>query len=102
MTFELTTQAIEDLDEIWYFIARDSRDAADRVEGEIIATCRRLAAYPLIGHQRLDVTPLPVRFWTLPKYPNYVVIYRAATAPVQVVAILHGNRDLRQIMKDRG
>ena len=44
--FQLTTQAIEDLDDIWRFIAQDSRDAADRVETEIIATFRRLAGFP--------------------------------------------------------
>lgn len=67
--FLLTTQAMEDLDDIWWFIERDNREAADRMEAAILATCRRLAEYPLIGHHRRDITPLPVRFWTLPKYP---------------------------------
>ena len=39
------------------------------MEKEIVATC--LA--------RRDITPLPVRFWTLPKYPNYVIVYRPET-----------------------
>ena len=99
--FQLTTQAIEDLDDIWWFIAEGSREAAGRVEMEIIATCRRLAGYPLMGHQRRDITPLPVRFWTLPKYPNYVIVYRPETEPLQVVAILHGKQDLEEILKDR-
>ncbi len=64
---QLTTQAIEDLDDIWWFIAEGSREAAARVEIEIIATCRGLAGYPLIGHYRRDITPLSVRFWTMPK-----------------------------------
>ena len=41
--FQFTPKATEDLDAIWWFIAEDNRDAADRVETEIIATCRRLA-----------------------------------------------------------
>jgi len=41
------------------------RDAADRVEMEIIATCRRLARHPLMGTKRQNVTPLPVRFWSV-------------------------------------
>jgi hypothetical protein len=40
---ELTPGAIEDLDNIWWFIANDNREAADRVETEIVATCRKLA-----------------------------------------------------------
>jgi Plasmid stabilization system protein len=99
--FLLTTQAMEDLDDIWWFIERDNREAADRMEAAILATCRRLAEYPLIGHHRRDITPLPVRFWTLPKYPNYVIIYRPETKPLQVVAILHGKRDMEEILKDR-
>jgi plasmid stabilization system protein ParE len=66
--FRITPQAIEDLDAIWRFIAEDQPDAADRVEMEIIATCRRLAKHPLMGTKRRDITALPVRFWTLSKF----------------------------------
>jgi plasmid stabilization system protein ParE len=38
--FPVTPQSTEDLDAIWWFIAEDNRDAADRVEREIVATCR--------------------------------------------------------------
>ena len=41
--FQLTPQATEDLDGIWWFIEEDSGEAANRLEMEIIATCRRLA-----------------------------------------------------------
>jgi plasmid stabilization system protein ParE len=35
--FRLTSQAIEDLDAIWWIIAEDNWAAAERVETEIIA-----------------------------------------------------------------
>jgi plasmid stabilization system protein ParE len=79
-SFRFTPQATEDLDAIWWFIAEHNRDAADRVEMEIIATCRRLAKHPLMGIKRQDITPLTVRFWTIAKFPNYVVVYRPDTA----------------------
>lgn len=79
----------------------DSNEAADRVETEIITTCHRLARYPLIGSKRRDVTPLPVRFWTLPRYPNYVIVYRPGAKPLQVIAILHGKRNLKEILRAR-
>ncbi len=97
--FQFTTEAIEDLDNIWYFIAQESPQAADRVEAEVIATCRRIAEYPRIGHKRQDITPLPVRFWTLLKYPNYVIVYRPDTLPLQVIAVLHGKRDLEEVLE---
>ncbi|MGD0225305.1 MAG: type II toxin-antitoxin system RelE/ParE family toxin [Terriglobia bacterium] len=99
--FHLTPQATEDLDAIWWFIQKDSAEAADQVESEIISTCRRLAGYPSIGHRRRDITPLPVLFWTIPKYPNYIIVYRPQTKPLQVIAILHGSRNLKEILKDR-
>jgi plasmid stabilization system protein ParE len=50
-SFEFTPQATEDLDAIWSFIAGDNRDAANRVEMEIVASCCRLAKRPLIWSQ---------------------------------------------------
>ena len=99
--FQLTPQAREDLDGIWWSIAKDNPDAADRVEAEILATCSRLARYPRIGTRRQDITILPVRFWTVTRFPNYVVVYRPETAPLNVVAILHGKRDIHKVLKER-
>lgn len=100
-SFELTPQATEDLDAIWWFIAEDNREAADRVETEIIATCRRLAKHPLMGSKRQGITHLPVRFWTVTKFPNYIIVYRPDMVPLQVVAVLHGKRDLKQVFEKR-
>jgi plasmid stabilization system protein ParE len=99
--FQLTSQAIEDLDAIWWNIAEDSRDAAERVEAEILATCHRLAKHPQMGRKRPDITSLPVRFWTITRFPNYVIVYRPETTPLQVVAVLHGKRDLRELVEGR-
>jgi plasmid stabilization system protein ParE len=100
--FQLTPQATEDLDAIWWSIAEERRDAAERVELEVLATCHRLAKHPRMGTKRQDVTTLPVRFWTITKFPNYVIVYRPETIPLQVVAVLHARRDLKQIMEKRG
>jgi antitoxin ParD1/3/4 len=97
--FQFTPQATEDLDAIWWFIAEENRDAAGRVETEIVATCRRLAGYPRMGTRRQDLTPLPVRFWTVAKCSNYVTVYRPETIPLQVVAVLHGKRARKRFWK---
>jgi plasmid stabilization system protein ParE len=100
--FQLTPQAMDDLDTIWSFIAEDNREAAGRVEMEILATCRRLAKHPLIGTKRQDITPRPVLFWTVTKFPNYVIVYRPETVPLQVVAVLHGKRNLKEVLGGSG
>ncbi len=98
---QFTPQVAEDLEAIWWFIAENSRAAADKVELEIIATCHRLAKHPLVGTKRRDITPLPVRFWTVTRFPNYVIVYRPDTIPLQVVAVLHGKRDLKEALGAR-
>jgi plasmid stabilization system protein ParE len=79
----------------------DNRQAADEVELEIVATCHRLAKHPLMGTKRQDITSLPVRFWTVATFPNYVIVYRPDTSPLQIVAVLHGKRDLKEILTKR-
>jgi len=71
------------------------------VEREILATCHWLAQHSRMGHKRHDITPLPVRFWTVTKFPNYVIVYRPETVPLEVVAVLHGKRDLKGVLKSR-
>jgi plasmid stabilization system protein ParE len=61
--YELTPQAADDLFEIWSHIARDSVEAASSVESAIFGACDSLAATPLGGHVRKDLSGLPVRFW---------------------------------------
>jgi plasmid stabilization system protein ParE len=60
-----------------------------------------LAAAPLRGHSRLDLTSRELRFWTLTRYPNYIVVYRPETTPLQVVAVLHGKRNIPRILEQR-
>jgi plasmid stabilization system protein ParE len=48
-----------------------------------------------------DLTARALRFWTLKRYPNYIVVYRPGTNPLQVIAVLHGKRNLRRILKER-
>jgi plasmid stabilization system protein ParE len=68
---------------------------------EILATCRRLAKHPRIGTKRQDITPLPVRFWTVTKFSNYVIVYRPDTTPLLIVAVLHGKRDVKRALEGR-
>jgi len=88
--YVLTPLAKADIFDIWSYIARDSENAADLVEGAIYDACSSVAEAPMRGHTRPDFTSRSVRFRTLTRYPNYTVVYRPETAPVQIVAVLHG------------
>jgi plasmid stabilization system protein ParE len=99
--YDLTPLARADIFEIWAYIAEDNEEAADRVEQAIYRACEFVGQSPLRGHSRKDLTPRTLRFWTLTRYPNYTIVYRPDTAPVQVVAVLHGKRNAKRILKNR-
>jgi plasmid stabilization system protein ParE len=99
--YALTPLAKSDILEIWSYIAAENVGVADRVEQAIFDACEFLAGSSRRGHFRRDITPLPLCFWTLTRYPNYTIVYRPKTAPLQVVAVLHGKRNIRRILTNR-
>jgi antitoxin ParD1/3/4/toxin ParE1/3/4 len=50
------------------------------------------------GHQRQDLTPLPVKFWLV---FSYLVVYDPAARPLAIVRVLHGRRDVEAILRPR-
>jgi len=99
--YALTPLAQADIIDIWRYIADGSEGSADRVEQANYDACALIAQSPRRGHTRPDLTSRPLRFWTLTRYPNYTLVYRPETAPLQVVAVLHGKRNIRRLLKQR-
>jgi plasmid stabilization system protein ParE len=97
--YQFTPQAADDLLDIWSFIAQDNPEAADRVEAAVFRTCDLLADSPLSGRVRNDLTRLPVRFWVVHPYSNYLIVYDPESKPLQVIRILHGARDLPVLLR---
>jgi plasmid stabilization system protein ParE len=100
-SFVVTPRAKADIFDIWAYIADHNQDAADRVEQAIFDACAFLAEAPDRGHFRPDLTPRPLRFWTLSRYPNYVIVYRPEKPPLRIVAVMQGKRDIQHILKRR-
>ena len=97
--YVLAPDAALDLVQIWRYIKENaSLEMADRVESVIREKIVHLAGSPGGGHWRKDLTDEPVRFF--PIY-TYLIVYRPETKPLQVVAILHGRRDVEQLLTDR-
>jgi plasmid stabilization system protein ParE len=97
--YQFTPQALGDLLDIWSFIARDNSEAANRVEAAILRACGLLAASPLAGQVRTDLSPLPLRFWVVQPYSNYLIVYDPEAKPLQVIRILHGARDISSLVR---
>lgn len=98
-SYLLTPRALNDLDAIWNYIAQDSEDAASRVESAIFAACESLARHPLLGNRHTEITSLPVRFWVVTRYPNFIIVYRPETRPLQIISVVHGKRDIGALLE---
>lgn len=97
--YVLAPQAAIDLVEIWRYIKEQSSLViADRVETAIREKFAFLAQTPGAGHRRKDLTDADVKFF--PVY-TYLIVYRPETTPLQIASILHGRRDVEQILKGR-
>jgi plasmid stabilization system protein ParE len=96
--YVLAPQAARDLVQIWRYVNREvGREAADRVESVIRTKCVYLASFPGAGHWRQDLTCADVRFFSV---FSYLIVYRPETKPLQVVALLHGSRDVAGILSE--
>jgi len=96
--YRFTPQAARDLCDVWSFIAQDNPDAADRVEAAVYRACDLLAESRLAGQVRKDLTPLPLRFWVVHPYPNYLIVYDPESKPLHVIRILHGARNVPSVL----
>lgn len=74
---------------------------ASSVRPFVYDACEFVAKRPFLGHLREDLTKRALRFRVVTPYPNYAIVHRHETAPVQAAAVLHGKRDVRRILKNR-
>ena len=92
--FVLHPGAVQDLNEIWEYVASDSPDAADQFVEEIYQTIQSLVPFPFVGHSRPDLTNRPLRFHVV---RDYIIAYAPEEKPLLVIAVLHGRRNPRTI-----
>jgi toxin ParE1/3/4 len=94
--FILTKPAERDLDQIKsYLIEKAGPRITRTVFQEIRSALNLLGTNPEIGHTREDLTDLPVKFW--PVY-SYLIVYDPEPKPVVVIRVLHGMRDVEEIL----
>lgn len=96
--YSLSPQAVEDLFEIWQYIAQDSENAANRVQSEFFETFVALARTPGQGHRRKNLTTKPVLFFAI---YSYLIVYQADVNPIRILAVVHGRRNVKRVLKRR-
>lgn len=94
--FVLTEPARRDLDQIKSFLLdKAGPTITRRVVKDIRAALKLLGKQPGVGHVREDLTGRPVKFW--PVY-SYLIVYDPETEPIQILRVLHGMRDVEEIL----
>jgi toxin ParE1/3/4 len=85
--------AQQDFRDIWRYIATDNAGAADNLLRRIDAKLDLYADNPSMGRTRDELVP------GLRSFPvgNYPVFYRAVPGRIELVRVLHGARDLKQL-----
>jgi plasmid stabilization system protein ParE len=95
--YRLTPEAQANVDKIGAFIASDNVEAALRVLDAFDEAFTLLVARPEIGHKREDLTDRPVKFWSV---YSYLIVYDPASAPLTIVAVLHGAQDVERLLRE--
>ena len=89
-------KALEDLAEIWAYIAEDSPRQADAFAVAIDRRIRDVARRPLIGRARPELLT-DLRSLT---FGRYVIFYLPRQPGVEVIRVLHGARDLKPLFDE--
>jgi toxin ParE1/3/4 len=97
-----TTEAAQDLDELYGYIARhDAPAGAERVLARIIRTVETLAKSPWRGAVPPELAALGVRDYQEVFFKPYRIVYRVLSRRVVVVLVADGRRDLQALLQRR-
>ena len=91
-------EAEDDLRQIWrYLLGEAGLAIANRIQSELVDAFDALAEVPGKGHKRSDLTSRDVLFFSV---YQYMIVYRR-TEFVEIVAVLHGKRDVKRLLNAR-
>ncbi len=92
MRIRLSPQARADLDDVWFYFARESgsEERATRIVGAITDKFALFARFPFIGKsfesaKRPNIRSFPVG--------NYVIFYSTRSDEIRILRIIHASRD---------
>lgn len=88
-SFVIAPGAQTDLESIDAFLSEESDNASDLITSELFSSFALLARSPGLGRRRPEWTAHPLRFWSVPAYPDYLVIYEDGAMPIRIARVLH-------------
>ncbi|MDZ8236333.1 MAG: type II toxin-antitoxin system RelE/ParE family toxin [Nostoc sp. ChiQUE01a] len=94
--FRISSQAAQDIENIWKYLAQNNLKAADRLFDTLRESFPKLAKFPQMGKQRPELGAF------LRSFPvkNYFIFYRPIDEGIEIVRILHGSQDVETIFQN--
>ena len=98
MAHRVAPQAEADLDNIWYYVAKESGsiEIADRLIDSITERFYLLASHPHIGRHRDEDLRPGLRSFPVDKY---VIIYRVEEDDLLILHVFRGSRDIEALLR---
>ncbi|BBD63674.1 plasmid stabilization system protein [Nostoc commune NIES-4072] len=94
--FRISTQAAQDIENIWKYIAPNNLKAANQLFDTLRESFPKLAKFPQMGRERSELAPF------LRSFPvkNYLIFYSPIDKGIEIARILHGSQDIETIFQD--
>jgi toxin ParE1/3/4 len=98
MAHRVAPRAERDLDEIWYYVAKESGsvEIANRLIDSISDRFLVLASSPYIGRSRYEDFGAGCRSFGV---GEYVIVYCVEAEDVLILRVAHGRRDLEALFR---
>ena len=94
--YALTALAKRDFNAIVAYLADHAgAKVARRMLTDLREAMRLIANRPSTGHTREDLADPPLRFFAV---HSYLVVYDPTRRPVEIIRIIHGARDVKNIL----
>jgi toxin ParE1/3/4 len=93
-------QVIRDLIELATYIAEDNMDASDRFLVAAEETFKQLVQTPKMGKRCQFSHPnlIDVRQQAIKGFKRYLIFYRLIDSEVEILRVIHGARDIEDIL----
>jgi toxin ParE1/3/4 len=98
MAHRLAPKAERDLDDIWYYVAKESGsiEIANRLIDSITDRFFLLASFPYLGRSRDEDFGFGCRSFAV---TEYVIVYCLEAEDVSILRVAHGPRDIEALFR---
>jgi toxin ParE1/3/4 len=93
----------DDIFELARYLLDQSEETGYRFVDSVQTTLKHLATSPGIGSPKRYATPglSEVRSWWVAGFPNHLIYYIPLPDGIDVLAIMHGSRDVERRLRER-